>query len=1432
MPCPHLQLRPDHYFSNLCRGCGDRFCDSCIDFHAPCHDTGEWTEDTGTGSYGLDFVGEGEGVPPYLSLGPSGSGEMEYEPTVTVTPPPRDETGSTMEEIDWYGLRLQGSGTPVDGGGLDMDQGWLDEEEFGTGFFFNPGAYLDLPLFPDLPVFTPPPTGTGEVGEDLWSEDPQVTTLRLEDFLVDPVSLESVGWEDLFLQPPPPGSEKPPELEEHRVARNETLNTVALPRQWPVRCALWNVANLGGKFGYKYPRDDCVIEAVAAMLHRSGADVIAILEVLERTTAPRAPKPPPKASLSTRQNPFGDERQEGLTADLFQRVGQEIVWDGGDAVAKPPRGKTEFGKELKAAYEEALESYRKLRDALKDEVALLKRRGYYHWLQPYARALAPEEEESDAEAEENAAEREREEIETEAAVEKVQGELMRRYVALVEAVKPEMADDRRCLKCGKGVVVAGVCQNRKCEFNELTTCSNCRGALKKNGECRRCGMRNQRPPDWRPVVTRRLSQIGNSGPQAAYAAAKKKYDEEIQAWRERKKSKHEGLREFLRIKAALNAAAGDAYDSWPASVEAADAVNVYTREETYGVLWRKDRFRPGAEPGFPEDVKFDKRAPLLLPLVLTDGEGTGRKDVAEIFFIPWHAPSADKKRNAEARAQDFAALKKLRDLLVDNQKLAVLLSDLNINTRADENGPIEACEAPSSDPVLGSLATYFHHLTGLSDYLRRTRYGNTGTTVRQSKLSEPVLRPLVEKLWSVNRTGGTDVGARLALEGRFKDLRDLAEYIESFARDSRYEETFSAFDKILALSPLTPAHRLWTVEEAVVPLLKAVAYPNEWGLFQPEPERAVLPSLAFAVHQAGKLKELGELRTDPEPRAPLARVGNYTPRVKRLLRDARRISDHTLLLAQFVVAQANDPMPLPLQVPPPPTPSPPPPQGTDRGAGDEREILDLCAQLVKAVDARDGTADAVRAKLIEKWERYGGFLETGFQSDELKDRDRRMFLVAEVQDALAKEPPAVSPPGTSRDGKGLPDSPVRSKEAAGSRETLVDRLRGGGRYVWTNAGGGDCLFHSLEQLLGMDASMVRFLAVEHLALILSDRAMNEHGGFGEVDRDEMRNRLGLLLDWHQDGWPHVRAYAPPHGTDRWEWYANQMALPGTWGDLIVLAAASHCFGVRFEYYVDLGDRWWSDVVDFSSVPNRPVLELRNTGNFHFEAILEVPQAVVHHQAPVSRVAVERRTAFWSRGEVEQDPTSLYVFGDNAQRTGTGNQAVIRGLPNAFGVRTLWAPGGDLPLLDGTLADNQRMIKEDVDYIANALWSRAFAKLVLPWDGGNQRYNIGTGIAQLDTRSPQTFHYLQAILAALEDWAGKLDFTPPSQTGQTDTGGGTDTGAPQSRKRKDRDDEEEEGAREDGTTSRKRPRDEEPPTDQTQQDEEEGDTQVKRRRLKE
>lgn len=121
--------------------------------------------------------------------------------------------------------------------------------------------------------------------------------------------------------------------------------------------------------------------------------------------------------------------------------------------------------------------------------------------------------------------------------------------------------------------------------------------------------------------------------------------------------------------------------------------------------------------------------------------------------------------------------------------------------------------------------------------------------------------------------------------------------------------------------------------------------------------------------------------------------------------------------------------------------------------------------------------------------------------------------------------------------------------------------------------------------------------------------------------------------------------------------------------------------------------------------------------------------------------------FISREDLIANRDSIYVFGDNMTRTGLGGQArEMRYEPNAIGVPTKWRP---------SMTDDAFFNDEDYDKVVNVLEKDfdaikvALARgknVVFPADG------LGTGLSQLQSRSPKIFEYIENSIVEIVEYS--------------------------------------------------------------------------------
>ena len=121
-----------------------------------------------------------------------------------------------------------------------------------------------------------------------------------------------------------------------------------------------------------------------------------------------------------------------------------------------------------------------------------------------------------------------------------------------------------------------------------------------------------------------------------------------------------------------------------------------------------------------------------------------------------------------------------------------------------------------------------------------------------------------------------------------------------------------------------------------------------------------------------------------------------------------------------------------------------------------------------------------------------------------------------------------------------------------------------------------------------------------------------------------------------------------------------------------------------------------------------------------------------------------------RKDLQENPDTLYAFGDNFHGRGFGGQAKeMRGEPNSLGIPTKIAPS----MNDDAFFDDDKdmaYVKEGYDKIRKYCRQhfQNGGDLVIPSDG------IGTGLAQLETRSPKIFAELQKLMSDIVEMGTK------------------------------------------------------------------------------
>lgn len=113
--------------------------------------------------------------------------------------------------------------------------------------------------------------------------------------------------------------------------------------------------------------------------------------------------------------------------------------------------------------------------------------------------------------------------------------------------------------------------------------------------------------------------------------------------------------------------------------------------------------------------------------------------------------------------------------------------------------------------------------------------------------------------------------------------------------------------------------------------------------------------------------------------------------------------------------------------------------------------------------------------------------------------------------------------------------------------------------------------------------------------------------------------------------------------------------------------------------------------------------------------------------------------FWKITDCSDNPKSLFLFGDNDEKRGKGGQAIIRDCVNTIGIPTKKFPSN---VRNAFYSDND--YEDNCKKITNAFMrmidmSVKYDEIIFPSDG------FGTGLAQLSTKAPNTFTFLNNLI---------------------------------------------------------------------------------------
>lgn len=119
----------------------------------------------------------------------------------------------------------------------------------------------------------------------------------------------------------------------------------------------------------------------------------------------------------------------------------------------------------------------------------------------------------------------------------------------------------------------------------------------------------------------------------------------------------------------------------------------------------------------------------------------------------------------------------------------------------------------------------------------------------------------------------------------------------------------------------------------------------------------------------------------------------------------------------------------------------------------------------------------------------------------------------------------------------------------------------------------------------------------------------------------------------------------------------------------------------------------------------------------------------------------------TRDQLQAEPHTLFIFGDNLLEKGLGGQAgAMRGEPNAYGVPTKRTPSMDPDAFFSDQPDEMYAVLVKLKNISRVLEGNSmhWQKVVWPMDG------IGSGLAKLVDYSP----YIWVMIQQYQNWLRK------------------------------------------------------------------------------
>lgn len=125
------------------------------------------------------------------------------------------------------------------------------------------------------------------------------------------------------------------------------------------------------------------------------------------------------------------------------------------------------------------------------------------------------------------------------------------------------------------------------------------------------------------------------------------------------------------------------------------------------------------------------------------------------------------------------------------------------------------------------------------------------------------------------------------------------------------------------------------------------------------------------------------------------------------------------------------------------------------------------------------------------------------------------------------------------------------------------------------------------------------------------------------------------------------------------------------------------------------------------------------------------------------------TEHYTPAFLQAHPDALFLFGDNADRTGKGGQAVIRDEPNAFGIAAKWWPDNNQhSFFDTRPLYAIRLITND--FIRLEEHAEHYEFIVVPLLPGTGQPSLGCGLADLPNRNPVAYQLICDLIEMMEN----------------------------------------------------------------------------------